>query len=88
MEDKFTETFELSRFIPDAPFEEVIERFENGRTIKDLKPEKTKVLSVEEFMNTTKEEPKKEVKPEQMSKEDLIKHLEEVEKQLEDEYHN
>jgi hypothetical protein len=81
--DKYPETFELSKFIADAPFEEIIDRFENGRTIKELKPEKNKVLSVEEFMNTTKE-----VKPEQMSKEDLIKHLEEVEKQIEKEYHN
>jgi hypothetical protein len=88
MDDKYPETFELSKFIPDAPFEEIIDRFENGRTIKELRPEKNKVLSVEEFMNTTKEEPKKEVKPEQMPREDLIKHLEEVEKQLEDEYHN
>ena len=37
--DKYPETFELSKFIPDAPFEEIIDRFENGRTIKDLKPE-------------------------------------------------
>jgi hypothetical protein len=88
MDNEYPETFELSKFIPDAPFEEIIDRFENGRTIKDLKPEKNKVLSVEEFLNTTKEEPKKEVKPEQMPREDLIKHLEEVEKQLEDEYHN
>jgi len=84
--DKYPETFELSKFIPDAPFEEIIDRFENGRTIKDLKPERNKVLSVEEFINTTKEEPK--VKPEQMSREDLIKHLEEVEKQLEEEHVN
>ena len=81
--DKYPETFELSKFIPDAPFEEIIDRFENGRTIKDLKPEKNKVLSVEEFLNTTKEEEK--VKPEKMPRKDLIKYLEEVEKQLEEE---
>jgi len=84
-DDKYPETFELSKFIADAPFEEIIDRFENGRTIKELRPEKNKVLSVEEFINTTKEEPKKEVKPEKMPREDLIKYLEEVEKQLEEE---
>jgi hypothetical protein len=82
MDDKYPETFELSKFIPDAPFEEIIDRFENGRTIKELRPEKNKVLSVEEFMNTTKEEQK------EMSRQDLIKHLEEVEKQIEEQHTN
>jgi hypothetical protein len=86
MEDKFTETFDLSRFIPDCPFEEIIERFENGRTISELKPEKNKVLSVDEFMNATKE--KSKVKPEKMPKEELIKHLEELEKQIEEQHTN
>jgi predicted Zn-dependent protease len=84
-DDRFVETFELSKFIPDAPFDEIIDRFENGRTIDKLRPEKNKVLSVEEFLNTTKEETKEKVKPEKMSREELIKHLEEVEKQLEEE---
>ena len=35
---EYTETFDLSRFIPDAPFEEVIKQFENGRTIDKMKP--------------------------------------------------
>jgi len=82
-DDKYPETFELSKFIPDAPFEEIIDRFENGRTIDKLKPEKNKILTVEEFINTTKE--KENVKPEKMPREKLIKHLEELEKQIEEE---
>ena len=81
MDDKYPETFELSKFVQDVEFEEIIDRFENGRTIKELKPERNKVLSVEEFLNTTQEK-------EKVKREDLIKHLEEVEKQFEKEYHN
>jgi len=81
MDDKYPEIFELSKFVQDVEFEEIIDRFENGRTIKELKPERNKVLSVEEFLNTTQEK-------EKVKREDLIKHLEEVEKQFEKEYHN
>lgn len=84
MENKeFPETFDISRFIPDAPFEEIIDRFESGRTPKDINPIKNKVLSVEEFKQETKES-----NPQKMSKEELKKHLEKLEEQLEKEYHS
>jgi len=84
MENKeFPETFDLSRFIPDAPFEEIISRFENGRTPKDINSIKNKVLSVEEFKQETKES-----NPQKMSKEELKIYLEKLEEQLEKEYHN
>jgi hypothetical protein len=88
MEDnEYNETFDLSRFIPDAPFEEVIHRFENGRTIDTLKQQKPKnpLITLEEFM---KDIPKKEVKPEKMDKEQLKEHLEKLEKQIEEEHVN
>jgi len=79
MENKeFPETFDLSLFIPDAPFEEIIDRFENGRTVKDIQPRKNKVLTVEEFKEETKE----------TKREKLIERLETLEKALEKEYHN
>ena len=54
MENKFTETFDIEKFIPDAKFEDVINRFENGRTIKDFKY-KNPVLSIEEMKKETEE---------------------------------
>jgi uncharacterized protein YlbG (UPF0298 family) len=79
MENKeFPETFDLSLFIPDAPFDEIINRFENGRTVKDIQPRKNKVLTVEEFKEETKE----------TKREKLIERLETLEKALEKEYHN
>jgi hypothetical protein len=84
MDDEFNETFELSRFIPDAPFDEVIHRFENGRTIDKLK-QKNPLITFEEFI---KDIPKKEVKPEKMDKTQLKEHLEKLEKQIEEEHTN
>jgi hypothetical protein len=85
MEDnEFNETFDLSRFIPDAPYDEVIHRFENGRTIDKLK-QKNPLITFEEFV---KDIPKKEVKPEKMDKEQLKEHLEKLEKQIEEEHTN
>ena len=79
MENKeFPETFDLSLFIPDAPFEEIIDRFENGRTVDKIEPRKNKVLTVEEFKEETKE----------TKREKLIERLETLEKALEKEYHN
>jgi hypothetical protein len=79
MENKeFPETFDLSQFIPDAPFEEIIDRFENGRTVDKIEPRKNKVLTVEEFKEETKE----------AKREKLIERLETLEKELEKEYHN
>ena len=79
MENKeFPETFDLSLFIPDAPFEEIIDRFENGRTVDKIEPRKNKVLTVEEFKEETKE----------TKREKLIERLETLEKQIESEYHN
>jgi len=79
MENKeFPETFDLSQFIPDAPFDEIIDRFENGRTVDKIEPRKNKVLTVEEFKEETKE----------TKREKLIERLETLEKALEKEYHN
>lgn len=83
-DNEYTETFELSRFIPDAPFEEIIDRFENGRTIDKIKP-KNPLISLEDFV---KDIPKKETKPEKMNKEQLKEHLENLEKQIEEEHTN
>ena len=83
-DNEYTETFDLSRFIPDAPFEEVIKQFENGRTIDKYK-EKNPLISLEDFV---KDIPKKETKPEKMDKEQLKKHLENLEKQIEEEHTN
>ena len=83
-DNEFNETFELSRFIPDAPFEEIIDRFENGRTIDKYKP-KNPLISYEDFI---KDIPKKETKPEKMDKEQLKEHLEKLEKQIEEEHTN
>ena len=77
---EYTETFDLSRFIPDAPFDEVINRFENGRTIDKIKP-KNPLISLEDFV---KDIPKKETK----DKEQLKEHLEKLEKQIEEEHIN
>jgi hypothetical protein len=83
-DNEFNETFELNRFIPDAPFEEILNRFENGRTIDNLKP-KNPLISLEDFV---KDIPKKEIKPEKMDKEQLKEHLENLEKQIEEEHTN
>lgn len=79
-DNEYTETFELSRFIPDATFDEVINRFENGRTINKLKP-RNPLISLEDFV---KDIPKKETK----NKEQLKEHLEKLEKQIEEEHTN
>jgi hypothetical protein len=82
MENKdFPETFDLSRFIQDEPFEQIISRFENGRTPDKIPKHKNKVLTVEEFKEETKE-----IKPN--SREQLIKHLEKLEKEIEFEHTN
>jgi hypothetical protein len=84
MENKeFPETFDLSRFVPDMEFNDVIDRFENGRTPKDINPIKNKVLTVEEFNQVTTPS-----NPQKMSKEELKVHLEKLEEQIEKEYHN
>ena len=77
----FPELFELDRFVQDITYEELIHRFENGRTVKDINPRKNKVLTVEEFKEETKE-----TKPQ--SREKLIEHLEKLEKQIEEEHTN
>ena len=82
-DNKFTETYDLSLFIPDAPFEEVIDYFNNGRTLEKANLDKHKTLSVEEFMKETKP-----TKPENMNKEDLKKYLENLEKQIEEQHTN
>lgn len=77
----FPELFELDRFVQDITYEELIHRFENGRTVKDVNPRKNKVLTVKEFKEETKES-----KPQ--SREKLIEHLEKLEKQIEEEHTN
>ena len=79
----FPETYDLSRFIQDEAYEQIISRFESGRTPKDIELRKNKVLTVEEFKQETKETPTKK-----MSKEELKEHLEKLEKQIEKEYVN
>lgn len=78
---EFPETFDLSRFIQDEPFEQIISRFENGRTPDKIPKHKNKVLTVEEFKEETKE-----IK--HNSREQLIEHLEKLEKQIEFEHTN
>lgn len=80
---EFPETFDISRFIPDMEFNDIIDRFENGRTPDKLPKNKNKKLTIEEFTQETKPS-----KPEQMTKEQLKIHLETLEKQIEKEYHN
>jgi hypothetical protein len=80
---EFPETFDLDRFIPDMEFNAIIDRFENGRTPDKIPKHKNKVLTVEEFTQETKP-----TKPEKMSREDLIKHLETLEKQIEEQHTN
>ena len=80
---EFPETFDLSRFIQDEAYEQIVSRFESGRTPKDIELRKNKVLTVEEFKQETKES-----NPQKMSREELKKHLEKLEKQIEKEYVN
>jgi len=80
---EFPELFDIDRFIPDGQYDEIIQRFENGRTVDKLPKHKNKVLTVEEFTQETKP-----TKPEKMSKEELIQHLETLEKQIESEHTN
>jgi hypothetical protein len=80
---EFPELFDLDRFLPEGEFQQIIHRFENGRTPNDIPKNKNKTLTVEEFNQQTKP-----AKPEQMSKEQLKIHLETLEKELEKEYHN
>ncbi len=79
----YPETFDLSLFIQDVPIEEIIDKFYNGRTLDKANQNKNKIFSVEEFMNETKP-----TKPEKMNKEELKNHLENLEKQIEEEYTN
>lgn len=80
---EFPELFDIERFLPDGEFAQILERFENGRTAKEIPKQKNKVLTIEEFTQETKP-----TKPEKMSKEDLIKHLEGLEKQIEEQHTN
>jgi hypothetical protein len=75
----FPELFDIDRFLPDGQFDEIIHRFENGRTAKEIPKQKNKILNVEEFIQETKP-----TKPEKMSKEELITHLENLEKQIDE----
>jgi len=75
----FPETFDLSRFVQDEPYEQIISRFESGRTPKDIELRKNKVLTVEEFKQETKEST-----PQKMSKEELKEQLEKLEKIIEE----
>jgi hypothetical protein len=77
----FPELFDIERFVQDITYDELIHRFENGRTPKDITQKKNKVLTVEEFKEETKES-----KPQ--SREKLIEHLEKLEKQIEEEHTN
>lgn len=52
-ENKFTETFDISRFIQDESFENLIQRFENDRTIDQIK-KTSSVMSAEDFIKNTK----------------------------------
>lgn len=52
-ENKFTESFDISRFIQDEDFESLIQRFENDRTPDKIKQTST-VMSVEDFLKNTK----------------------------------
>jgi len=79
----FPELFDIERFLPDGQFDEILQRFENGRTPDKIPKHKNKVLTIEEFTQETKS-----TKPEKMSKEDLIKHLQTLEKQIEEEHTN
>ena len=79
----FPELFDIDRFLPDVQYEELIRRFENGRTVDKLPKHKNKILTVEEFTQETKP-----TKPENMPREELIKHLETLEKQIEEQHTN
>jgi hypothetical protein len=79
----FPELFDIERFVQDITYDELIHRFENGRTPKDITQKKNKVLTVEEFKEETKES-----NPQKMSKEELKIHLKKLEKQIEEEHTN
>lgn len=79
----FPELFDIERFIPDILYDELISRFENGRTVDTIPKQKNKILTVEEFTQETKP-----TKPEQMPREELIKHLETLEKIIEEQHTN
>lgn len=72
---EFPELFDIERFLPDGEFQQILERFENGRTVKEIPKQKNKVLTVEEFAQETK--PTK-----------LITRLEALEKQMEEQHTN
>jgi hypothetical protein len=38
----FPELFDIDRFLPDGQFDEIIHRFENGRTAKEIPKQKNK----------------------------------------------
>jgi hypothetical protein len=78
---EFPELFDIERFLPDGQYDEIINRFENGRTVKEIPKQKNKVLTVEEFTQETKP-----TKPEKMSKEHLKQHLETLEKQIDEQH--
>lgn len=73
MEEDFPETFPLDRFIPQGNFNAILDRFENGRTIKDIKYKKE--LTAEEFIK----------QPPISDKEAMKAYLENVEKKIDEE---
>jgi hypothetical protein len=70
MEEDFPETFPLDRFIPQGNFNAILDRFENGRSIHDIKYKKE--LTAEEFMK----------QPPISDKEAMKKYLENAEKKI------
>jgi hypothetical protein len=73
MEEDFPETFPLDRFIQQGDFNAILERFENGRTIKGIKYKKE--LTAEEFIK----------QPPISDKEAMKKYLEDAEKKIDEE---
>jgi hypothetical protein len=73
MEEDYPETFPLDRFLPQGDFNTILDRFENGRKIQDIKYKKE--LTGEEFMN----------QPPISDKEAVQKYLENAEKKMDEE---
>lgn len=69
MEEDYPEIFCIERFIPPDSFENIIHKFENGRTINDIK-KINKQITAEEFMK----------QPPASNTEEVKKYLEEKEK--------
>jgi len=72
-EEDYPETFPLDRFLPQGDFHAILDRFENGRTVKDIKYKKE--LTVEEFLK----------QPPISDKEAMKAYLENVEKKIDEE---